>query len=126
MIVLHALRRRLDLDFAYSNRLEVKDGSLSGVVIDPIVSPQRKADLLETVAQQEGVTLEQTIAVGDGANDVPMIERAGLGIAYHAKPRLRQAANTAINAGGLERILYLLGLREREVRELLSSSSTTI
>ncbi len=113
-----ALRKRLDLDFGYSNKLEVKDGKLTGRVLEPIVTPLRKADLLETVAQQEGISLEQTIAVGDGANDIAMIERAGLGIAYHAKPKLRQAADTAIRAGGLDRILYLLGLSERDVREL--------
>jgi phosphoserine phosphatase len=71
------------------------------------------------LAQREGIPLEQTVAVGDGANDLLMIEKAGLGIAFHAKPKLRAAADTSLTMGGLERILYLLGLRARDVRELL-------
>jgi phosphoserine phosphatase len=88
-------------------------------VLDPIVGPQRKADLLDALAQREGIPLEQTVAVGDGANDLLMIEKAGLGIAFHAKPKLRDAADTSLTQGGLDRILYLLGLRARDVRELV-------
>jgi phosphoserine phosphatase len=113
-----ALRARFGLDYAYSNTLEVKQGKLSGRVLDPIVGPQRKADLLDALAQREGIPLEQTVAVGDGANDLLMIEKAGLGIAFHAKPKLRAAADTSLTQGGLDRILYLLGLRARDVREL--------
>ncbi|MBT9555442.1 MAG: phosphoserine phosphatase SerB [Myxococcales bacterium] len=112
------LRQRLGLDYAYSNQLEVKDGRLTGRVFEPIVGPQRKADLLDALAQREGIPLEQTIAIGDGANDLLMLEKAGLGIAFHAKPRLREAADTSLSSGGLDRILYLLGLRARDVREL--------
>jgi phosphoserine phosphatase len=115
----NALRARYGIDYAYSNQLEVKDGRLSGRVLDPNVSPQRKADLLDALAQREGIPLEQTVAVGDGANDLLMIEKAGLGIAFHAKPKLRAAADTSLTTGGLDRILYLLGLRARDVRELL-------
>ncbi len=119
----HALKQRLGLDYAYSNRLEVVGDRLTGRVLTPIVTPQRKADLLETIAQQEGIPLEQTIAIGDGANDIYMIERAGLGIAFHAKLKLRQAADTAISAGGLDRIVYLLGINEQQLAEVLQSQS---
>jgi phosphoserine phosphatase len=114
-----ALKARFGLDYAYSNQLELKNGALSGRVLDPIVGPQRKADLLDALAQREGIPLEQTVAVGDGANDLLMIEKAGLGIAFHAKPKLRDAADTSLTQGGLDRILYLLGLRARDVRELV-------
>ena len=86
---------------------------------EPIVGPQRKADLLDAVAQREGIPLAQTIAVGDGANDLLMLERAGLGIAFHAKPKLVAAADTSVSKGGLDRMLYLLGLRARDVRAFL-------
>ena len=118
-IAADALRARLGIDYAYSNQLEVKNGALTGRVIEPIVGPQRKADLLDAIAQREGIALDQTIAVGDGANDLLMLERAGLGIAFHAKPKLREAADTSLTRGGLDRILYLLGLRARDVREFL-------
>jgi phosphoserine phosphatase len=114
-----ALRNRFGLDYAFSNTLEVRDGKLTGRVLEPIVGPQRKADLLDALAQREGIPLEQTVAVGDGANDLLMIEKAGLGIAFHAKPKLRAAADTSLTQGGLDRILYLLGLRARDVKELL-------
>lgn len=114
-----ALRARLGLDYAYSNTLEVKDGKLTGRVLEPIVGPQRKADLLDAIAQREGIPLEQTIAIGDGANDLLMLEKAGLGIAFHAKEKLKNAADTSLSQGGLDRILYLLGLRARDVKEFL-------
>ncbi|MEZ4257323.1 MAG: phosphoserine phosphatase SerB, partial [Polyangiales bacterium] len=121
-----ALKELLGLDYAYSNRLEVKDGKLTGKVHDPIVGPQRKADLLDAIAQREGIALEQTIAIGDGANDLLMLERAGLGIAFHAKPKLKEAADTALSAGGLDRILYLLGFRARDIRDLLATITTNV
>lgn len=117
-----ALRARLGLDYAYSNQLEVKDGKLTGRVLEPIVGPQRKADLLDALAQREGIPLEQTIAIGDGANDLLMLEKAGLGIAFHAKQKLKDAADTSLSSGGLDRILYLLGLRARDVREFLDGA----
>jgi phosphoserine phosphatase len=88
-------------------------------VLEPIVGPQRKADLLDALAQREGIPLEQTIAIGDGANDLLMLEKAGLGIAFHAKAKLREAADTSVSRGGLDRILYLLGLRAKDVRAFL-------
>jgi phosphoserine phosphatase len=113
-----ALKRRLGVDYAYSNNLEVQGGKLTGRVVGPIVNGQRKAELLETIAQAEGVLLDQVIAVGDGANDALMLERAGLGIAFHAKPKLREAADTSITAAGLDAILYLLGFSARELQEV--------
>jgi phosphoserine phosphatase len=112
------LKRRLGIDYAYSNNLEVTNGKLTGRVVGPIVNAQRKAELLETIAQAEGVLLDQVIAVGDGANDLLMLERAGLGIAFHAKPKLREAADTTISAAGLDAILYLLGISARELQEV--------
>ena len=113
-----ALKRRLELDYAYSNNLEVVGGKLTGRVVGPIVNGQRKAELLETIAQAEGVLLDQVIAVGDGANDALMLERAGLGIAFHAKAKLRERADTSISGAGLDAILYLLGLSARELQEV--------
>ena len=113
-----ALKRRLDLDYAYSNNLEVANGKLTGRVVGPIVNAQRKAELLETIAQAEGVLLDQVIAVGDGANDALMLDRAGLGIAFHAKPKLREAADTSLTSSGLDAILYLLGISARELQEV--------
>ena len=113
-----ALKRRLELDYAYSNNLEVVGGKLTGRVVGPSVNAQRKAELLETIAQAEGVLLDQVIAVGDGANDALMLERAGLGIAFHAKAKLRERADTSISGAGLDAILYLLGLSARELQEV--------
>jgi phosphoserine phosphatase len=113
-----ALKRRLGIDYAFSNNLEVEGGKLTGRVLGPIVNAQRKAELLELIAQLEGVLLDQVIAVGDGANDVLMLEKAGLGIAFHAKTKLREAADTTISASGLDSILYLLGLSGRELQEV--------
>jgi phosphoserine phosphatase len=113
-----ALKRRLGINYAYSNNLEIEGGKLTGRVVGPIVNAQRKAELLETIAQAEGVLLDQVIAVGDGANDALMLERAGLGIAFHAKPKLREAADTSISAAGLDAILYLLGISARELQEV--------
>ena len=112
------LKRRLGIDYAYSNNVEIAGGKLTGRVLGPIVNAQRKAELLETIAQAEGVLLDQVIAVGDGANDALMLERAGLGIAFHAKPKLREAADTSISASGLDSILYLLGISARELQEV--------
>jgi phosphoserine phosphatase len=92
---------------------------LTGRVKDPIVTAQRKADLLEGLALQEGISLAQIVAVGDGANDAVMIEKAGLGIAFHAKPKLKERADTSLSAGGLDRILYLLGLHARDIDSFL-------
>jgi phosphoserine phosphatase len=113
-----ALKRRLSLDYAFSNNLEIEQGKLTGKVVGPIVNAQRKAELLELIAQLEGVVLDQVIAVGDGANDILMLERAGLGIAFRAKAKTREAADTSLSGAGLDAILYLLGISAREIREV--------
>jgi phosphoserine phosphatase len=114
------LKAQLGIDYAYSNTLEIAGGKLTGRVIGPIVNAARKAELLDTIAQSEAILLEQVIAVGDGANDLLMLEKAGLGIAFRAKPKLRAAADTSISAGGLDSILFLLGLNADEVEEVLA------
>jgi len=94
----------------------VVDGKVTGVAVEPIVDAQRKAELLQQLASEEGLQLEQTIAVGDGANDLPMLALAGLGVAFRAKPLVRQSAKQAISTLGLDGVLYLLGLRDRDTR----------
>lgn len=108
------LQKRLGIDYVYANSLPIKDGLVTGEVELPIVDGQRKADLLREIAEREGISLEQTIAVGDGANDLPMLSIAGLGIAFRAKPLVKQSAKQAISNLGLDGILYLLGFRDRE------------
>jgi phosphoserine phosphatase len=117
-VAAEALQKRLGIDRAWSNTLEIKDGLLTGRVTGPIVNAQRKADLLELFAQSEGVPLDQVIAIGDGANDLLMLQKAGHGIAFHAKPKLREAAHTAISKSGLDAILYLLGIPGRDIAAL--------
>ncbi len=112
-------QEELELDYAYANELEVKEGVLTGRLVGTIVGPERKAELLREIAAKEKIEMEQTIAVGDGANDLPMLEAAGLGIAFHPKPKLREAADTSVSRGGLDNILYLLGLTSQEVADLL-------
>jgi phosphoserine phosphatase len=111
------MRERLGIDFAYANTLETRDGKLTGKVLPPIVNAQRKADLLEVIAQQERISLEQVIAIGDGANDLLMLERAGLGIAFNAKPALRDKADFSLNQTNLRSVLYLLGLSAAEIAD---------
>ncbi len=112
------LKADLGLDYAYANQLEIVDGVVTGGVVGPIVDGVRKARLLEEIAEKEGVTLDQTIAIGDGANDLPMLGKAGLGIAFNAKARVREQATFHINQQNLDSILYLLGLSEREMAEI--------
>ncbi|WP_268799294.1 phosphoserine phosphatase SerB [Pseudomonas huanghezhanensis] len=110
------LQAKLGIDYVFANELEVVDGKCTGNAIEPIVDAQRKADLLRELALKEGLSLEQTIAVGDGANDLPMLAIAGLGVAFRAKPLVKQSARQAISTLGLDGILYLLGFRDRDGR----------
>jgi phosphoserine phosphatase len=122
-IAAEALKARLGIDYAYSNVLEVVGGKLTGRVVGPIVNARRKAELLEFIAQAEGVVLDQTIAVGDGANDLLMLEKAGLGIAFRAKKTLREKADTSLSATGLDAILYLLGISAEELEAVTAGFS---
>jgi phosphoserine phosphatase len=108
------LQQKFGVDYVYANELEIIDGKLTGRVLEPIVDAQRKALLLQALAKQENISLEQVIAVGDGANDLAMLAVAGLGIAFHAKPIVRANAEQAISTLGLDSILYLMGIRDRD------------
>lgn len=112
------LARRFGIDYVYANELEVDaDGRLTGHFVGDIVDGQRKAELLRLIAQVEKVDLEQTIAVGDGANDLPMLSTAGLGIAFHAKPRVVANARQSINTVGLDGVLYFLGFKDSYLQD---------
>lgn len=113
----HHLQQQLGFDYVYANRLEILDGKLTGRVLGEIVDGAKKAELLQQIALKENLTLEQTIAVGDGANDIPMLTIAGMGVAFHAKPIVREKAERAISNLGLDGLLFLIGIREREFRQ---------
>jgi phosphoserine phosphatase len=110
-----SLQARLGIDFIHANELEIQDGVVTGRVVPPVVNAARKASLLAEIAGREGISLEQVVAVGDGANDIPMLNLAGMGIAYRAKPLVRQSADQAISALGLDGLLYLLGVRDHDL-----------
>jgi phosphoserine phosphatase len=112
------LQRRLGIDDVHANRLEFEQGRLTGKVTGRIIDGARKAELLREIAAREGVRLEQVIAVGDGANDLPMLSIAGLGIAFRAKPLVKERARHAIGAVGLDGILDLLGMRDQDLDSL--------
>lgn len=108
------LQQRLNIDYVYANDLEIENGRVTGEVAGRIVDGQRKAELLEQIADDERIRLEQVIAVGDGANDLPMLSKAGLGVAFRAKPLVKESARHSISTLGLDAILYLLGYRESD------------
>ena len=111
------LKKLFDVDYVYANELEIKDGKLTGNYVGDIVDGKRKAELLKLIAQVEKIDLEQVIAVGDGANDLPMLNLAGLGIAFHAKPKVIANAQQSISTIGLDGILYFLGFRDIHIDE---------
>ncbi|MGB3621759.1 MAG: phosphoserine phosphatase SerB, partial [Ketobacter sp.] len=108
------LQRKLGIDYVYANDLAVEDGKVTGEVVGQVVDGKRKAELLKQLAEKEGLDLQQVIAVGDGANDLPMLNLAGLGIAFRAKPVVKENAEHSISELGLDGILYLLGVRDRD------------
>lgn len=109
------LKEKLGIDHLCANTLDIKDGVVTGEVLPPIVDGALKAQRLSEIAAAEGLSLEQCIAVGDGANDLPMLRLAGLGIAFRAKPLVRSSARQSISAMGLDGILYLIGVRDRDI-----------
>lgn len=109
------LQTKLGIDYVFANHLEIKNGKLTGRAIEPIVNGERKAELLKELAAKEGIRLEQVVAVGDGANDLPMLGIAGLGIAFRAKPLVKAEAEQSISTLGLDAILYLMGFRDRDI-----------
>ena len=106
------LKRRFGFDYVYANELEIQDGKLTGRYVGDIVDGKRKAELLRIIAQVENINIAQTIAVGDGANDLPMLSTAGLGIAFHAKPKVKQTAEQSLSTIGLDGVLYFLGFKD--------------
>ncbi len=109
------LKERFGIDRVAANQLEVVDGKLTGRVQGEIVNGDKKAELLQSMAAELGIDMRQTIAVGDGANDLPMLSIAGLGVAFHGKPLVSDNARHSISTLGLDSILYLLGVRDREI-----------
>jgi phosphoserine phosphatase len=108
------LQSKLGIDYVYANELDVVDGQVTGEVKGTVVNGERKAELLRELAERENISLEQVIAVGDGANDLPMLSIAGLGIAFRAKPLVKASAKQSISTLGLDAILYLIGFRDRD------------
>jgi phosphoserine phosphatase len=109
------LRTQLDLDHAYGNTIEIVDGRMTGEILGPVVDRARKAELLVEIAAAEGVPLSQTVAIGDGANDLDMLAAAGMGIAFNAKPAVREQAAVTVSVPYLDAILFMLGLRGTDV-----------
>jgi len=116
------LQERLEIDYVYANELDIVDGVVTGEVKTEIVDGARKAALLRQIARQENISLEQVVAVGDGANDLPMLGIAGMGIAFRAKPIVRQTAGHAVSFLGLDSLLYLIGVRERDLSSVADRS----
>jgi phosphoserine phosphatase len=108
----------LGIHYSRANELEIVDGELTGRVVGPVVDRAGKAEALRHFAGEVGVSVDAVVAIGDGANDLDMLEAAGLGIAYNAKPLVSEAADTAVNVPYLDTILYLLGITREEIEAL--------
>ena len=113
------LAKKFGIDYVYANELEVKDGKLTGRYVGEVVDGRRKAELLKLIAQVEKIDLMQTVAVGDGANDLPMIGLAGLGIAFNAKPKVKATAQQSLSTVGLDGVLYFLGYKDSHIDDEL-------
>ncbi len=109
------LQERLDIDYVHANELEIANGHLTGRVSGEIIDGPRKAEILRSIAEEQGLSLEQVIAIGDGANDLPMLRLAGLGIAFRAKPMVQENAEQSISTLGLDATLYLMGIKDTEI-----------
>lgn len=113
------LQQKLGIDYVYANELEIVDGKITGNIVGDIIDAERKAEIVREIAKKEDIRLAQVVAVGDGANDLPMLAEAGLGIAFRAKPLVQETARQALSTVGLDGILYLIGVRDRETLERL-------
>jgi phosphoserine phosphatase len=122
--IVQELARELDIDHAHANRLEVRDGILTGRLVGDIVDRAGKAKALRRFAQEAGLPMSRTVAIGDGANDLDMLEAAGLGVAFNAKPVVREQADTAVNVPYLDAVLYLLGITREEIEEADEADGT--
>jgi phosphoserine phosphatase len=122
--VVEPLARELDIDHAHANRLEVRDGRLTGRLVGDIVDRAGKAEALRRFAAEAGLPLSRTVAIGDGANDLDMLRAAGLGVAFNAKPVVREQADTAVNVPYLDAVLYLLGITREEIEEADAADGT--
>ena len=122
--IVEPIRRQLDLDYAVGNEPEIVDGRLTGRLLEPVIDRAGKAAALKSLAERAGVPISQTVAVGDGANDLDMLNTAGLGIAFNAKPVVRAAADTSVNVPYLDAILFLLGITREEIEAADSDESS--
>ena len=116
------IKNKLGMDYVFANQLEIIDGKLSGKVCGDVIDASRKAELVKELAQKEKIHLQQVIAVGDGANDLKMLSIAGLGIAFRAKPLVKESAKQSLSTFGLDGILYLMGIAEKDIEELLKAN----
>lgn len=111
------LKQKYNFDYVYANELEIEDGHLTGRYVGDVVDGKRKAELLRIIAQVENINIAQTIAVGDGANDLPMLSAAGLGIAFHAKPKVKATAKQSISTIGIDGVLYFIGFKDSFIQD---------